>query len=166
MADFFIDCKAFIAPYLCVIFNYVFDSCVYPEPWTKGVIVSLFKKGDRYNPESYRGITLVNIIAKIFSLILRNRLNTWCEEENVFNDNQFGFCGKRSTADAIFLLHSIIRRVLSHNNKLWYIFIDYKRAFDTVDRDALWLKLIQSGCSSKIINIIKCIYTKVQSCVK
>ena len=86
--------------------------------------------------------------------------------ENVYNDSQFGFRDNRSTTDAIFLLHAIIQKVLSSNSRLWCIFIDYEKAFDTVNRDALWIKLMQSGLTCKMINMIKSIYSNVQSCVK
>ena len=138
VADFFIDANEFICPYLCTIFNNVYDSGIYPEAWSKCAIVPILKKGDIHNPSNYRGITLINILAKIFSLLLRNRINKWCESENVLNDSQFGFMDNRSTTDAIFLLHTIIQKVLSTNSRLFCIFIDYKKAFDTVNRDALY----------------------------
>ena len=59
--------------------------------WCKGVIVPVFKKGDRSNAANYRGTTLVNVIAKLFSTELQNRLNNWCEKENVKNASQFVF---------------------------------------------------------------------------
>lgn len=166
VADFFIDAKDFISPYLCIIFNKIFESGIYPEAWCKGIIVPIYKKGDVHDPSNYRGITLVNVIAKIFSLTLRNRINKWCEEENIFCDEQFGFRDNRSTADAIFLLHTIIQKVLSKKEKLWCAFIDYQRAFDTVVRDELWIKLLQSGVSCKMINMIRNIYSNVKCCVK
>ena len=166
IADFFIEANDFISPYLCLIFNKIYDSGIYPEAWCKGIIVPIHKKGDTSIPSNYRGITLVNVIAKIFSLVLRNRLNKWCENEQVFNDSQFGFRDKRSTADAIFILHSVIQKILSRNKKLWCIFIDYEKAFDTVIRDALWVKLLEIGISCKMLNMIKSIYTNVKSCVK
>jgi hypothetical protein len=46
--------------------------------WTKGATVPVYKKGDKLDPTNYRGLTLVNIIGKIFSLVLRNRINCWC----------------------------------------------------------------------------------------
>lgn len=112
VADFFIDANEFISPYLCFIFNKIYDSGIYPEAWSKGIIVPIYKKGVVNVPSNYRGITLVNVTAKIFSLALRNRINKWCENEQVFNDAQYGFRDNRSTADAIFLLHSIIQKVL------------------------------------------------------
>ena len=66
VADFFIECKSFISPYLCTIFNHIFGTCSYPDAWTKGIIVPLYKKGDPQQLENYRGITLMNINAKFF----------------------------------------------------------------------------------------------------
>ena len=61
VADFFIDANEFISPYLCTIFNVIYDSGIYPEAWSKGAIVPILKKGDIHNPSNYRGITLINI---------------------------------------------------------------------------------------------------------
>jgi hypothetical protein len=52
-------------------------------------------------------------------------------------------------------------------SKLWCVFVDYQRAFDSVNRDALWIKLIQADNSCKMANMMKCIYYyDVQSYVK
>ena len=166
VADFFLDSKDFIARFLTVLFNHIYDSGVYPESWSKGFIVPIYKKGDTSNPCNYRGITIVNTIAKIFSLALRNRLNLWSESENVLDDAQFGFRNRRSTSDAIFILHSLVQKVLSEKKQLWCIFIDFERAFDTVNRDALWSKLIECGVSCKMIKILQSMYSTVKSCVK
>ena len=88
------------------------------------------------------------------SLILRNRIE-WCESENIFYDTQYRFRDNRSTADAIFLLHSIIQKAFYKKSHSWCAFIDYKRAFDIVIRDALWSKLIPTGVSCKMITILK-----------
>ena len=61
-------------------------------------------------PSNYRGITLINTMGKIFSLILRNRLNKWCENENVLSDSQYGFREGRSTADAILSYIPLFKR--------------------------------------------------------
>ena len=83
LCDFFIDAKYFIAPYLLKTYNEIFNSGIYTESWSKGLIVPIHKKGDTADPNNYRGITLISTYAKIFSLILRNRLNEWCEKEQV-----------------------------------------------------------------------------------
>ena len=91
VADFFINSQEFISPYLADIFNYIYDNGSYPDSWHTGVIIHVHKKGDKQNPNNYRGITLVNVTSKIFSLLLRNIINGWCERNNVFKENQFGF---------------------------------------------------------------------------
>ena len=58
-------------PYLLSLFNYVFDSGVYPSSWSDGLLVPLHKKGDIATPGNYRGITLAPIISKIFEHVLR-----------------------------------------------------------------------------------------------
>jgi hypothetical protein len=94
------------------------------------VIVPIYKKGDRDNPSNYRGITLVNVIGKIFSLLLRNFINKWCETENIFNNTHFGFRDCRSTANTIFLLHAVIQKILSKKSESFCFFINYQRTFD------------------------------------
>jgi len=160
VADFFIVAKSFIAPYLVKIFNYIYNTGVYQISWTKGVIVLIYKKGDKSDNSNYRGITLVNIVAKLLSLVLRNRINTWCGNENIYtcSNEQFGFRNNRSTDDCIFILHTIIQNVISHNSKLYCAFIDYEKAFDIVIHDALWIKLINSGLSCKMLTMIKSMY--------
>lgn len=115
VADFFIDSNTFIAPYLTHIFNFIFGKGVYPESWCKGAIVPIFKKEDITNPANYRGITLIDIVAKIFSLALRNRIDKWCENNQTFNTAQYGFRTNRSTADCIYILHSLIQITLKKN---------------------------------------------------
>jgi len=152
--------------HLIWIFNYIYNTGGYPISWTKGTIVPIYKKGDKSDPSNYRGITLVNNVAKLFSLVLRNRINTWCENENIYCNEQFGFRNNSSTADCVFILHTIIQNVISHNSKLYCAFIDYEKAFDTVIHDALWIKLVSSGLSCKMLPMIKSMYKKVTSCIK
>ncbi len=76
---------------------------------------------------NYRGITLINTTAKLFSLILRNRLNSWCEDNDIFSDFQYGFRNGKGTVDGIFLLEGIIDKVLGDKGKLFCAFIDYER---------------------------------------
>ena len=84
----------------------------------------------------------------------------------IYCNAQFGFRNNRSTADCIILLHTIIQNVISHNSKLYCTFIDYEKAFDTVIHDAIWIKLVNSGLSCKMLTMIKSMYKNVTSCIK
>ena len=83
--------------------------------------------------KSYRGITLNNILAKIYSQILLNRLTVWAEKYDKISNCQFGYQKGKSTTDCIFILHSIIAKVLNSSQKLYSIFIDYEKAYDKIN---------------------------------
>ena len=74
-------------------------------------------------------------------MLHRNRLSKWFKIEACLNEVHFRFCDGRSTADAIFFLHSLNEKVLHNKRKLWCVFNDFERAFDTVSQNALWYKL-------------------------
>ena len=98
-------------------------------------------------------------------ILLVNRLNTWCEDNEVLNGFQFGFRVGRSTSDGIFILHALVKHVLKDNGKLYCVFIDYEKAFDTVIHKALWVKLINNGVSCKFTRILQSLYGKVLAAV-
>ena len=60
--------------FLRELFNKIFDSGVYPKEWSKAIVVPIFKKGDRDNPDNHRGVSLINITCKCFTSILNQRL--------------------------------------------------------------------------------------------
>ena len=68
--------------------------------------------------------------------------------------------------DHVFTLYSIINMYLSRGKRLYCAFIDYKKAFDFVDRTSSWNKMLAIGINGKIINVIHNMYTKAKSCVK
>ena len=90
----------------------------------------------------------------------------WDKENSVITDAQFGFRPGHSTVDAIFVLQSLINRTLKRKDRLYCCFIDYKKAFDLIDRSSLWSKLIKQGVTGKMLKIIKSLYENVKSCVK
>jgi hypothetical protein len=84
----------------------------------------------------------------------------------VITDAQFGFRRGLSTVDALFALTSVVQKYLNVNKRLYCVFVDLKKAFDSVYRNALWLKLYRCGVQGKILRIIRDMYEKVKSCVR
>ena len=113
--DVFIDSKDFILPNLSIVFNKIYDNGTYQDEWINGIIVPIFKEGAKDIPSIYRGITLVNTMAKLFSLCLTNRLNKYCESDHFFTDLQFGFREKKGTVGCFYILHCIIQKCLAKN---------------------------------------------------
>ena len=91
-----------------MIFNHILNTQKFPSIWAEGIIVPIFKKGEKNDPANYRGITLVSCLGKLFTNILNERLKSWATENNVITDAQFGFKADHSTVDAIFILQSLI----------------------------------------------------------
>ena len=81
-------------------------------------ITPIFKKGDTNDTNNYRGVTLINIIAKLYSKILHDRLIKWASENDKITSNQYGFQKNKSTIDCIFIFHSLISKLLNNNEKL------------------------------------------------
>jgi len=79
-----------MSPLLGHIFNKIFETGHYSESWSNGIIIQIFKDDNIDEPQNYRGITLNNILAKIYSTLLSNRLSTWTIKHKTIIDNQFG----------------------------------------------------------------------------
>ena len=88
-SEIFIESAEIIIPYITIIVNYMFDNECYPDSWTKGVIVPIPKKGDLSDVNNYRGITLISSFSKIFSLIVKNRLEKFAEENAILCEYQW-----------------------------------------------------------------------------
>jgi hypothetical protein len=155
-----------LLPFLKVLYNRIFFNHEYPQAWGTGIIVPIFKKGDVNDVKNYRGVTLINTLAKVYSQILLNRLTKWSVENEKLTKNQFGFQKGKSISDCIFILHSIISKVLSEKEKLYCVFIDYQNFFDRIGHPYLWQKLLNENVSSHFVKAIKAMYNCVKSCVR
>ncbi|XP_041451110.1 uncharacterized protein LOC121404807 [Drosophila obscura] len=108
---------------------------------------------------NYRRISFLTSTMKVFASIVLSRLNDWVEKNGVLSEYQAGFRRGYSTVDSIFVLVAIAKEYKRRNQKMYTCFIDFKAAFDTIDRHSLFLKLSLAGVSTKILNILKCLYS-------
>ncbi|UYV73991.1 hypothetical protein LAZ67_11001742 [Cordylochernes scorpioides] len=139
----------------------------YPTIWTKSIIHPIFKSGDKDNPSNYRGIALISNLSKLFTTILRSRLNEWVVRKNVIPENQAGFRRGRSCVDLIFTLTTLIQLSLrKKRGKLYVFFVDLRKAFDTVPHSLLWKKLTNLGVSYQFIHAIRNYYEQATVAVR
>uniref|UniRef100_A0A1Y1LYJ1 Reverse transcriptase domain-containing protein n=1 Tax=Photinus pyralis TaxID=7054 RepID=A0A1Y1LYJ1_PHOPY len=149
--------------YLQTLFNRVLQTEDVPQSWANVKMQMVFKKGDRMNPHNYRSIALLNSITKLFTNIIYNRLYKWCEENNVLPDEQAGFRKGRGCSENIFILNAAVSiNTAPKSSYLYAIFVDFQKAFDTINHSKLWNKLHAIGISSKIIRTVKAIYEKTK----
>jgi len=114
------------------------------------------QKGERNNPDNYRGISLLNIGYKIYSKIIANKLTVIAEI--LLLEEQNGFRKGKSCMDCIFSASQIIEKRKKFNIPTYIAFIDFKKAFDSVDRDKLWTIMLSRGIPTHLITIIQRMY--------
>lgn len=148
-------------------FNLVlFKGCV-PNEWTVGVVKPIYKnKGDINDVDSYRGITLLSCLGKLFTFTLNERLKKFVNNNKKIFEEQTGFRNGYSTLDHIFTLEFICNYYVNRGKRLYVAFIDYKKAFDCVDRVLLWKKVIAMDIKGPVLNVIYKLYSNAKSCIK
>lgn len=134
--DFFITGKETLIRYLHPLFNKIFETGEYPESWTtKAIIFPLHKKGNSRCVDNYRGISLLNVISKLYSIVINNRLLKFCEENHCIPESQAGFRKNYNTVDKIFTLKSLVQKYLTKKGGRFYtLFVDFSKAYDCIDR--------------------------------
>ena len=85
-------------------------------------------------------------MSKVFTQILNKRLTRWAEQEERILEQQAGFREVYTTLDHSFTLHGPVQRYLQRYTKLYVAFVDFKKGFDFVNRNALWAVLKKSWC--------------------
>ena len=152
IGEFFMEGKQYVTKYLILLFNHIFKNGIFPEQWSLCIILPIHEAGDRRNPDNYRGITLMSILGKIYFSILNKRLAIWVEDYIKLSEEQAGFRKGYSTLDNIFVLNALIQKYLSKRKGRFYVaFIDFRKAFDSVDRKRLLILLEKIGLSGNIL---------------
>ena len=137
------------------LFEVVWSEELVPPKWRE---VNLFKKGDREDPGNYRGKTLLSVVGKVFCKIVNDRLVRHLESGGVLHEGQAGFRAKRSCVDNIYVLSELVQGRLREGRKTYAFFLDVQKAYDTVWRNGLWVKLWELGVRGKMWRVIKEMY--------
>ncbi|PZC85873.1 hypothetical protein B5X24_HaOG215235 [Helicoverpa armigera] len=153
-----------IASKLTQIFNEIIETEKTPKDWTKSTIILLHKKGDKGDITNYRPISLMSNMYKVFSKIILSRIETTLEESQP--KEQAGFRRNYSTIDHIHVLRQILQKYKEYNKTYYLAFVDYNKAFDTIEHGFIWEALRTQGVPTKYIRILQNVYTKSKARVK
>ena len=150
------------------LFNLCFVCHMVPDHCVQALIFPIPKSrlNDHRVPLNYRGISLLSVVSKLYTSILNIRLNKFSENNGHIVDEQNGFRADRSCLDHIFVLQNTLRIRNKLNTQTYCAFIDFKKAFDFVDRDALLYKLRNIGVNGNFYHTIKSLYTGAKSSIK
>ena len=145
-------------------FNICFQNGLSPVDWDNSDIKPI-PKGDKdpRDPLNNRCISIMCCIAKIYSTLLNNRLQKFLDKNSILVDEQNGFRASRSCIDHIFSLVTILRIRKSQGKSTFLGFIDFKKAFDSVDRTLLLHKLSKVGIVGNIYDAISSLYSNPRS---
>ena len=150
-----------IYPFLLSLFIFCFRTASCPSVWRTAHLMPLYKgKGEKTNPNSYRGISLFSCLYKCYTSILHKRLSTWAEYFNILPDSQHGFRRGRSTITATKALICMIRDRIDRYKCCYVCFVDYEKAFDKVDRKLLFSKLQKYGLTTHFTKVLYEIYSQ------
>ena len=159
-AEFVKFCKNRLSVELHLIFNYFLEKREFPKSWAEGLKSAIFKSGLRNNPSNYRGITILGIFAKIFEKLVSNRFEFANEAFAKVDSKNGGFLKGKRTTDNLFFLNGLVKRQLNLNKTLYVCFVDFSKAFDMVNRDILFFKLLNSGWSGRLLDTVRDLYSK------
>ena len=135
-----------------------------PDEWKESIVIPIYRKGDKTDCNNYRGISLLPTTYKVLSNILFSRLTPYAEE--VIGDHQSGFRRNRSTANHIFCTRQILQKKWEYNEAVHQLFIELKKAYDSVRREVLYNILIEYGVPKKLVRLVKMCLTEMCSRVR
>ena len=154
---------------LCRLYNSIMELEVIPDSWKRGIIVPIYKGHNKSKSalESYRPVTLLSVILKVFEKVLHNRITLYLSKSNIIfpNIRQQGFQTNFSCITAAYTVQEVIQYNLDQGSCTYAAFMDIKRAFDTVWHNALFVKLHDLGIQGKMWRILMELYNGLQSSV-
>ena len=165
-AELLKSCKNELSEWVTQVLNYIIEQRNFPESWSEGLRSSIYKAGDRLLPDSYRGITILPIFEKIFEMAVYKRLSFVNEAFNKIDPCNGGFINDSRTSDNLFILNGLIERQLNMGQSLYVCFIDFSKAFDLVNRDILFYKLVKMGWTGRVMDTLRNLYSKTNIRVK
>lgn len=125
-----------------------------PE-FLESTLSPVFKKGDKRNPDHYRGIAVGNLLPKILTLVLYRRLYHWAVHNGLIPVNQAGFNQYHGCEHNIFMLLESVKAKWRAKSDAYILFVDFRKAYDSVHLESLWAILTRMGVPYRFVEYLR-----------
>lgn len=145
-----IYCKEKIVSVITRFVNASISEGIVPADLKKSLVKPIFKQGKQSNFSNYRPIAILSVVDKILETYVLNHLNRYLGDHLLINKYQYGFQKGKSTTTLLSDFNEFVKNKLDSNKIVLVLFIDYKKAFDTINHDKLIEFLDKIGVRGKI----------------
>ena len=166
------DCFIVLLDQLVYLFNQSMALGTFPDSWKTATVTPIPKTGDLNLVTNWRPISIVPLIGKMMeNLSCNSILNSYLEANDMLCDEQYGFRKSRSTGTSIFKYVKFITENMNVNNIVGSIYIDFARAFDSINHVRLIEKLVDMGIPWNLLLWIedylsnRNVHSKVNNCI-
>ncbi|CAM5075120.1 unnamed protein product [Natator depressus] len=144
-----------IAEPLAIIFENSWQLGEVPDDWKKANVVPIFKKGKKEDPGNYRPVSLSSVPGKIMEQVLKESILKHLEERKVIRNSQHGFTKGKSCLTNLIAFYDAITGSMDEEKAVDVLFLDFRKAFDTVSHSILASKLKKYGLDEWTIRWIE-----------
>ena len=125
---------------------------VFPENWKHSTIIPVPKVANTNRHTEFRPINTVPVYEKLLELVVKQQLQDYCDKNNILVSRQSGFRENHSCETVIVNICDDFLKAVDTNNFVVAVFLDFKRAFETIDRSLLLKKLEKFGIGGTVLS--------------
>ena len=148
-------CALEITPSITYLINLSLQSGTFPKQWKRAKVIPIHKSGDKESPSNYRPISILPCVSKILERVVQRQIISYLHKNDILSSAQSGFRPLHSTITTLLKVTDDWLHAMDRKEYTGAVFIDLKKAFDTVDSDVLIKKLNMIG-----INGTSCLWFK------